>query len=105
MHSIQTLVNGNILLDHSYSELLNFEKAFNTDLNDDGKVGDTITEVFSQHSQKNKGLYKGESGAIVIDPGDLPEGSQTSSPLVLKKEIVYIQINRNHLVLPQMKNG
>ena len=69
----------------TYSELLNFEKAFNTDLNDDGKVGDTITEVFSQHSQKNKGLYKGESGAIVIDQSDLLEGSQTSSPLVLKK--------------------
>ena len=36
----------------TYSELLNFEKSFNTDLNNDGKIGDTITEKFSNIQKK-----------------------------------------------------
>ena len=76
MHSIQTLEWEDFLI-ITYSELLNFEKAFNTDLNDDGKVGDTITEVFSQHSQKNKYFINRESGAIVIDQGRI-KGSDFS---------------------------
>ena len=35
----------------SYSELLNFERTFNTDLNNDGKIGDTISEKLSEHNQ------------------------------------------------------
>ena len=55
----------------TYSELLNFERTFNTDLNDDGKIGDTISEKLSEYNNKNKALYKADSGALIVDHSEV----------------------------------
>ena len=80
----------------SYSELLNWERSFNTDLNNDGKIGDTVNEKLAEHSRRNDALWKTDSGAMIIDDSNLSQGSQTSNPLVLKKgNVLYKNTNKS----------
>jgi len=80
----------------TFSELLNFERSFNTDLNNDGKIGDTVNEKLAEHSRRNDALWKTDSGAMIIDDSNLSQGSQTSNPLVLKKgNVLYKNTNKS----------
>ena len=64
------------------TELLAEESQYNTDLNKDGNIGDTISKVISNNG--SKGLYKIASGAYVIDNPGLNSGDSAQNPIIPK---------------------
>ena len=64
------------------TELLAEESLYNADLNKDGDIGDTISEVISNNG--SKGLYKITSGAYVMDNPGLNPGDLAQSPIIPK---------------------
>ena len=86
------------------SILLNDEKTFNEDLNNDNQIGDTIKSVKYDGSSNGDdfSIYETSSGAYIFDDSTLDmvdvENSNTSSPKILTKTIrnnIYEYKNNN----------
>ena len=86
------------------SLLLNDEKIFNEDLNDDGQIGDTIKSVKYDGSSNGDdfSIYETSSGAYIFDNTMLDmvdvENSSTVSPKILTKTVrnnIYEYKNNN----------
>ncbi len=74
------------------SQLLNDESQFNMDFNNDGNVGDVISDVLANSSEESKGLsnwglYKTQSNSFVLDIANKLSGDTTSTPTLLTKII------------------
>ena len=74
------------------SQLLNDESQFNMDFDNDGNVGDIITDVLANSNEKsmglnNWGLYKTQSNSFILDIANKLPNDTTSTPTLLTKVI------------------
>jgi hypothetical protein len=74
------------------SQILNDESQFNMDFNNDGNVGDVISDVLANSSEESKGLsnwglYKTQTNSFVLDIANKLPGDTTSTPILLTKII------------------
>ena len=74
------------------SQVLNDESHYKIDFNNDGNIGDVITDVLASSTENSKGLsnwglYKTKTDSFILDIANKLVGDTTTTPILLTKII------------------
>ena len=75
------------------SQILNDESHFKIDFDNDGNIGDVITDVLANSTEKSKGLdnwglYKTKTDSFILDIANKLVGDTTTTPILTYKKII-----------------